>query len=156
MSFHVQVVPSGARTVNVDPLTDSTVPRSNATVFEPALLGKVTWPCSPPMAAIRRSGLPHRARRRLTSAGWLRTTLGSLRSLCTSLAHWLAAVAFAGVALVAAAAPPVRAMPMAAPLPIRIALAATEVTTRLVRPHFQPDRVAGTGALTGSAGSECR
>src|SRR5580704_6165592 len=141
-------------------------------VFGPALVWKVTSPCSPPTSRRRTSGLRQKTCTRLAAFGW------SLpRSRCSSLAHRAAAAAGAVAVAVAdpladvlpaaplvdgglplgedgppveADAPPVSATPMPAPLPSRTAPTATEVTTRLVRPD---QRRAGAGVLAGSIGS---
>ena len=51
----VQVVPSGARTTTLPPLTDWIAPRSKASVWKPVLLWKVNSPSTPPRARSRPS-----------------------------------------------------------------------------------------------------
>ena len=60
-SVQFQVVPSLARTTTSWPETDWMVPRSNASVFGPALVSKVNWPSMPP--SLRSRAIASRRRR---------------------------------------------------------------------------------------------
>ena len=60
----VQVVPSAALITTLLPLTDWMVPRSNETVWKPALLWNVTVPSTPPIRRSRPSA--HRTRAGVT------------------------------------------------------------------------------------------
>ena len=147
-----QVVPSAALTVITDALTACTVPRSNAMVFVPVLALNVTWPYSPRTSASRSSGRRQMALTRAAAVFWpADCSADSILAQRPAAADAVCAVVAAVPPepdVVEADAPPVRATPMPAPPPSRIALAPIVVTSLLVR----PDRDEAAGAGSGSAG----
>ena len=87
VSTQVQVVPSVARTVTSLPATESTVPRSNASVRAPFLVSKVNSPWIPPSSRSRTSARPSRCTAAALVAGVLAVGVASA-STPFSTAAW--------------------------------------------------------------------
>ena len=87
VSTQVQVVPSVARTVTSLPATESTVPRSNASVRAPFLVSKVNSPWIPPSSRSRTSARPSRRTAAALVAGVLAVGVASA-STPFSTAAW--------------------------------------------------------------------